>query len=85
MTSLAVPPHRERPRAAAPRSVARLERESQLGRLTELVAHLARRHPHLHPDVVRQQTVEVLCLGLPEHAAPTHVMRLVEARLHALG
>lgn len=55
-----------------------------MARLAFVVDELTARYPELGAAVVRQQALEVLCLGAPERLTPTLVARLVEARLLAL-
>jgi hypothetical protein len=55
-----------------------------MGRLAFVLDELAARHPELGLAVVRQQALEVLCLGEPDRLTLTLVARLVEARVFAL-
>lgn len=72
------------PPVDAARGLRRMERASALGDLNLVLDELGLRYPELAPGVIRQQAVEVLCLGAPERLSPALVGRLVEARLLAL-
>lgn len=84
-----VPAHGRHPVPVAPasdvaRGLRRMERTSALGDLNLVLDELGLRYPELSVAVIRQQAVEVLCLGAPERLSPALVGRLVEARLLAL-
>jgi hypothetical protein len=66
------------------RATRQLERGSAMAQLTFVVDELAARYPELGLAVVRQEALDVLCLGTPDRLTPTLVGRLVEARLLAL-
>jgi len=61
-----------------------MERTSALSELGLVLDELGARYPELPAGVIRQQAVEVLCLGAPDRLTPALVGRLVEARLLAL-
>ena len=80
---LTPPPVRPAP-VRRPVSPARLEEYSTLGQLTVLINEMQSRFPQLPLCVIREQMLDVLCLASRAQLQPAMLVRLIEARMHAM-